>query len=127
MSTDTRDLLDVLKSELEFLENGGYRKAEKSSWRAQFIFEDSSACLNFGTSGNRRPCAECILMQFVPGNSASKDIPCRYIPLNEQGETLDSLYRTGTPDEIEALVVRWLRSQIRALEQARHSSSTQDL
>ena len=46
MASKKRDLLEVLKLELEFLKGGGYRKG--SSWRPQFIFEDSPTCLNYG-------------------------------------------------------------------------------
>lgn len=116
MAADNRSLLQVLKSELELLEKGGYRNAEKSSWRAQFIFEDSPTCLNFNASEPRHPCAECVLMEFVPADSSRERIPCRHIPLNDRGETLDSLYRTGTQDEIEAAVAKWLKAEIRALE-----------
>jgi hypothetical protein len=34
---DERDVLEVLKSELEYLENGGYSK--RGSWGPGFIFE----------------------------------------------------------------------------------------
>jgi hypothetical protein len=36
-------LLGVLKSELEFLNSGGYHKP---SWRPQFVFQDSPTCMN---------------------------------------------------------------------------------
>ena len=64
MANKKRDLLEVLRLELEFLENGGYRKVY--SWRPQFIFEDSPTCLNYGNPAARRPCSECVLMQLVP-------------------------------------------------------------
>jgi hypothetical protein len=41
MAKDGRKLLDVLKFELEFLEQGGYGRLPRESWRARFIFEDS--------------------------------------------------------------------------------------
>ena len=41
MQKDERDLLDVLKFELEFLEKGGYGRSPREAWRPQFIFEDS--------------------------------------------------------------------------------------
>jgi hypothetical protein len=47
--------------------------------------------------------------------------PCRHIPLNDEGETLDSLYNTGTDDEVETAVAKWLRAEIRALENAREN------
>lgn len=116
MTGDNRKLVSVLKAELKFLESGGYWSDRLPSWRAAFILEDSPTCLNFGRTADRRPCRECILMQFVPADQISKKVPCRHIPLNEQGETLDSLYRSGTQEEIETAVAKWLRARIRELE-----------
>ena len=41
MQKDERDLLDVLKFELQFLEDGGYGRSARTPWRPQYIFEDS--------------------------------------------------------------------------------------
>jgi hypothetical protein len=40
MATDDRNLLDVLKFELEFLEKGGYGSSPREPWRCPLIFED---------------------------------------------------------------------------------------
>ena len=66
MAQDNRKLVDVLKAELEFLKEAGYRRASGSSWRPQFVFEDSPSCLNQNRNAERRPCTECVLMQLVP-------------------------------------------------------------
>ena len=55
-------------------------------------------------------------MHFVPTERASEAIPCRHIPLNEQGQTLNSLYSTGTQEELETAVAKWLRTKIHELE-----------
>jgi len=115
---DRQKLASVLKSELTFLESGGYRYEPASRWRATLIFEDSPICLNYHLSSDRRPCDECVLMQFVPGEYRLKKVPCRYVPLNSQGETLDSLYRSGTQEEVETAVTAWLKGMIRDLESA---------
>jgi hypothetical protein len=124
MSSDTRGLLQILKSELEFLEKGGYRNPSHASWRPQFIFQDSPTCLNFENPTHPRPCSECVLMQFVPSERRGEKVPCRHIPLNEQRETIDSFYRSGTQQELETAVAQWLRSTIQSLEreQAQHLS-----
>jgi hypothetical protein len=114
MASKKRDLLEVLKLELEFLRSGGYRKM--SSWRPQFMFEDSPTCLNYGSSEHRRPCSECVLMQLVPPEFREGSVPCRHIPLNEQSETIQSLYQCGTQEELEAAVGEWLMSTIQRLE-----------
>jgi hypothetical protein len=45
-----------------------------------------------------------------------KQFPCRYIPLNERGETIDSFYRSGTQEELELDLGRWLKTTIERLE-----------
>ncbi len=116
MGEDNRDLLTALRSELEFLEKGGYRTKARATWRPHFIFQDSPTCLNFDATQPLRPCAECTLMRLIPAESANRKIPCRFIPLNEQGETIDSFYRSGTAEELEAALGAWLRSTIERLE-----------
>jgi hypothetical protein len=115
MPTDKRNLLDVLKFELEFLEQGGYGRLPRESWRPRFVFEDSPTCMNFN-SRDREPCSECLLMQFVPEDARKEQTPCIHIPLSLSGETLESLYRTGTQQEIEAALGAWLRATIHRLE-----------
>jgi hypothetical protein len=116
---DDADVLAALKSELEFLEKGGYAKP---SSHQQSIFRDSPTCLNCGVLENRRPCSECVLFEFVPVDRRKEKIPCRYIPLNEQGETLDSLYRRAIQDVIETEVSRWLRATIQEVERRQAQS-----
>lgn len=116
MSKDKRDLLSVLRSELEFLEKAGYRTTARAAWRPRFIFQDSPTCLNVDPTQPSKPCSDCILMQLTPEDRRDKKIPCRYIPLSENGETIDSFYRTGTQEELEVAVARWLKSTIARLE-----------
>ncbi|MFZ0200573.1 MAG: hypothetical protein WB523_20190 [Candidatus Sulfotelmatobacter sp.] len=115
MPRDDRNLLDVLKFELEFLEQGGYGRLPRESWRPRLIFEDSPTCMNFN-SKDREPCAECLLMQFVPDEAREEQTPCIHIPLSSAGQTLENLYRTGTQQEIEAALGAWLRTTIAKLE-----------
>jgi hypothetical protein len=119
MSKDKRNLLDVLKKELEFVEKGGYRHPARAAWRPQFMFQDSPTCLNFDPSHELKPCNDCVMSQLVPPESTLRKFPCRYIPLNEQGDTLDLLYRTATVKETEAKFVAWLKTSIARLERER--------
>ena len=116
MSKDKRQLVDVLRQELEFLEKGGYRHPSRAPWRPQFMFQDSPTCLNFNASDLPAPCTDCVMMQVVPADSQQRKFPCRYIPLNERGETLDLLYRVGTQEETQATLKNWLKSTIARLE-----------
>ena len=111
MQAPDRDLLEVLKFELQFLEQGKYRSLLQ--WRPRYIFEDSPTCKK-----GRSSCifSNCLLLDFVPPEHRSEPAPCHYIPLNEWGETVDSLYRTGTHDELEETLRGWLCAVIGRLE-----------
>ena len=122
MAKDKRDLLDVLKAELAFLEKGGYRITARVPWRPQFLFQDSPTCLNFDPAELQKPCSECVLAQLLPEKLRDKKIACRYIPLNERGETIDSFYRSGTQEELEAAFSQWLKTTITRLEQEKAES-----
>ena len=56
-------------------------------------------------------------MKFVPDELQKENSPCRFIPLNENGETIDDFYRCGTQLETEEALAGWLRSQITRIEQ----------
>ena len=123
MSADDRDILEVLKFELKFLEDGGYGRSPHAPKRPSLVFEDSLTCMNFNTQEDRKPCGDCLLMQFVPANRSSEQIPCRHIPLNSAGQTLASLYERGTQPEIEESLRDWLKSSIQRLEQERKAAT----
>ena len=116
MAKDDRDTLEVLKAELNFVKKGGYGRSPREPWRAVLALEDSPTCMNYDTKDNRTPCSECLLMQFVPESSHGEKIPCRHIPLTDNGDTLLGLYRCGTEQEIEDSLTRWLEKEIAKLE-----------
>ena len=115
MPRDQRDLLQVLKSELDFLEKGGYASPQVSSWRAPFIFEDSPSCFGH-VVGPQHSCTDCVLINLVPPQSRAECVPCRHIPITPEGATIDSLYRSGTQRELEWALDKWLRFKIKELE-----------
>jgi hypothetical protein len=119
MAEDARDILEVLKFELRFLEDGGYGRSPHTPWRPPAIFEDSPACPNFSDPARPHPCDSCLLESFVPESRRAESIPCRFIPITETGQTVDDFYRTGTQVEMEEALARWLRAQIQKLEQER--------
>jgi hypothetical protein len=116
MSHKNRDILEILRFELKFLEDGGYARSPHAPWRAAYIFEDSPTCLNFKDSARPHSCSECLLTQLVPPDLREQDVPCRFIPLNDKGQTVDSLYRTGTQAEMAEGLRDWLRREIRRIE-----------
>ncbi len=120
MQKDERDLLEVLEVELTFLEDGGYGRSPSTPWKSQlYVFEDSLTCMNYSSKENPSPCSDCVLMHLVPPEHCSEEIPCRHIPFNVFGETLDSLYRCSDQNEIEETVGGWLRATIQRLKEER--------
>jgi len=119
MSDDKRDVLEVLKFELQFLEQGGYGRSVRTPWKPTSAFQDSPSCLNFNDPARPHACSECLLSAFVPPTLQSEDVPCHHIPLNCEGETVHSLERQGTQLEIEAALKKWLKEAIARLEKER--------
>jgi hypothetical protein len=116
MNNDDREhLFDVLESELRFLEKGGYAKGNRTKWRPLFMFEDSPTCPNYSSPMPLVPCTNCVLYAFVPLARQNETVPCRHIVLNDYGETIDSLYRYGTEEELESAMIGWLKKTIQAL------------
>jgi hypothetical protein len=64
-----------------------------------------------------------LLIDFVPPDRLNEDVPCRFIPLKENGETVDDLYRCGTQVEMEKALACWLRTKIHRIEQERATAN----
>ena len=47
MSSDDRDILELLKAELDFIEQGGYGRSVRTPWQSKSIFRDSLTCVNY--------------------------------------------------------------------------------
>ena len=119
MSSDSRDILEVLKFELNFLEQGGYGRSVRTPWKPTSIFQDSLSCVNFNDPGRPHACTECLLSDFVPPEHANESVPCHHIPLNKDGETVDTMERQTTQLDLEESVKAWLRETIQRIEQDR--------
>ena len=65
MQKDERDLLEVLKFELNFMEKGGYGRSQGEPSVGIYL-EDSPTCMNYDCQKDPRPCSDCVLMQLVP-------------------------------------------------------------
>jgi len=126
MTQAEHEVLELLKFELRFLQDGGYGRSPRTPWRPSYIFEDSPSCPNLGDPTRPHPCSECLLMKFVPDELRNEKFPCRFIPLNDKDVTIDSLYRCGTQLELEEALGGWLRHQINCIEK-RVAESTDSL
>jgi hypothetical protein len=115
MSGDPRDVLEVLRFELNFLEQGGFAKSAEEG-RARSPFQDTLSCLNFGDPLRPHACHECVLYKFVPGSARTEDIPCHFIPLDPAGHTINDFLDSGDMADLERTLKTWLRRTIATLE-----------
>jgi len=117
MASDDRDILELLKVELDFIEKGGYGRSVHTQWQPKSTFQDSPTCINYGYPYRAHPCNECHLLDFVSPEHHGTEIPCHYIPLNEAGETIEDLEESGNQAKLERQVSEWLRAKINGLEE----------
>lgn len=114
---ENQDILAILKSELEFIEKGGYGVPDKREPAlASTIFADSLTCLNYGYPYRTHPCGECPLMEFVPTDKRISAMPCHHIPLDRSGRTVEKLEDQENQAGMQEAVKTWLRQTISRLE-----------
>jgi hypothetical protein len=116
MSKDERDILDLLRMELDFIEKGGYGRDVRTPWHERSVFRDSLSCVNYALPEKAHPCDECHLIDFVPKDKRNEIVPCHFIPLTESGETVDTL--DNNQSVMEDTLKQWLRKTIDELEAA---------
>ena len=120
MARDQQEMLEILKSELEFIEKGGYRAPEKQEEGAvSTMFTDSLTCLNYGYPYRVHPCSECPLMEFVPEDRRVSSMPCHHIPLDSSGQTVEAMEENENPAKMQEAVKVWLRETISRIESQR--------
>jgi hypothetical protein len=116
MSKDDRDVLEVLKAELDFIEKGGYGRSVRTPWLPTSTFQDAPSCVCFPFHSHD---SECALMQLVPPEARSESIPCHHIPLNESGDTVAAIEDKGDERQLEDALKTWLRATIERIEEER--------
>ena len=121
MSKDERDMLDLLRAELDFIEKGGYGRDVRTPWHERSVFRDSLSCVNYALPEKAHPCDECHLIDFVPPDKRNEIVPCHFIPLTEAGDTIETL--DGNQSVMENALKHWLRNKIAELEAAGEKGS----
>lgn len=119
MAKDDRDILELLKDELDFIDKGGYGRSVRTPWKPTSAFQDSLTCINYGYPYRAHPCNECHLLDFVDPEHRSEEIPCHYIRLNDSGETIEDLEPEDNEAKLESKVKHWLRTKISEIEEER--------
>ena len=121
MAKDDRDILEILKDELAFIEQGGYGRSVRTPWLSKSIFQDSLSCLNYGYPYRAHPCADCRLIDFVGPEDHSQPVPCHFIALDAAGNTLEELELEGNESKAVDAVKKWLQEKISRIEAERSS------
>lgn len=124
MVKDERDILDLLKDELSFVEHGGYGRSVRVPWQPKSALQDSLTCINYGYPYRAHPCTECHLIDFVAPEDQSAAIPCHCIPLNEAGATIEDLESEDNQAKLEGALKSWLQTKIGEIERQRASQTT---
>jgi hypothetical protein len=119
MAKDERDILELLKDELNFIESGGYGRSVRTPWQEKSAFQDSLTCINYGYPYRAHPCSECHLLDFVDPEHRTEAVPCHFIPLNRDGDTIEDLEAQDNQAKLEREVGAWLRERISEIEQGR--------
>lgn len=122
MANDDRDILELLKDELDFIGKGGYGRSVRTPWKPKSAFQDSLTCINFGDPSRSHPCDECHLIDFVPPEHRADRVPCHQIPLNEAGDTIEDLELEDNEAKLERHIKEWLRTKIGVIEKGRASA-----
>jgi hypothetical protein len=89
MSKDDRDVLEVLKAELDFIEKGGYGRSVRTPWLPTTAFQDAPSCV------------------------------CFPFHTHQSGETVAALEGRGDQQELEDALKTWLRATIEKIEEER--------
>ena len=96
MAKDDRDLLQVLESELDFLNKGGYDRSVRMPLEPTIFFQNSPICPEC-------PCRthndQYLLMQFVPEAEPLSFAPCHQASCHSIGMPL--FYKRFSPTQVD--------------------------
>jgi hypothetical protein len=113
-----KEMIEKLKFEIEMIEKGRYFPSVREPRQDPEIFRDTITCLNVGLTEKKYPCSSCFLSEFVPPEFRGSDgTICHKIPLNEKGETIESLKADDDPYKLQGTVLGWLKNTVKKLEQ----------
>ena len=117
MGFDKQEMIDQLKLEIQIIEKGGYSPSVREPRKEPRAFRDSVICLNLALEEKQYPCTSCFLIEFVPPELRdSEGDLCHKIPLNDRGDTVESLEREGDRDKLQAAILVWLKNTVARLE-----------
>ena len=127
MPDDLKQIIDQLRLQRDILKNGGYGRSVRTPWKPTELFRDSVTCLNFDEAVKQHPCGQCVLWEWVPEEHRNEEIPCHFIPLNDRGETIESLEEADNREDAEQALLRWLDSMLEHLEAKQRQSGDREI
>ena len=123
MKITKEDIIARLKLERRIFAYGGFGRSVRTAWRPTEYFRDSITCLNAGEAEKVHPCTDCFLSNYVHPAHRNENLPCHFIPLNAEGETIYSLLRIGDSDKLEQALLEWLDETIEKEQKALKAAS----
>jgi len=119
MANHDRDILKLLKEELDSIEKGGYGRSVHTLWKPESTFKDSLTGPKYGYLDRAHPCNESDLFDFVSPEQSGTALPCHNIRLNETGETIKDSEAAHSEAKLEAKLKDWLHTTIKGIEEER--------
>jgi len=118
MGFDKKEMIEQLNFEIMMIEKGRYNPSVREPGHNPEIFRDSVTCLNVDLEEKEQPCSSCFLSEFAPPEvrNAQGDI-CHKIPLNEKGDTIESLKTENDPQKLQTTVLCWMKRTVAKLEE----------
>ena len=124
MSLNKNEMIEQLKFEIEMIEKGRYYPSVRTPRQQPEIFRDTITCMNVGLTEKKYPCSTCFLSAFVsPQGRDDHGEICHKIPLNEKGDTIESLKAADDPYKLQETVLGWLKNTVTELERELTASS----
>ena len=120
MTKDARDMLELLKTELDFIKKGGYGRSVRTPRKPTSPFRGSLTCVNYALPEKAHPCSECHLIDYVPQDKQNEEVPCHFIPLNAAGDTVATLEENEP--KLEETLKGWMRRKISEIEAERQGT-----
>ncbi len=96
-----RRALGLLRIEIENLRKRGF---------------GGSLCMGIGAGPSFDCCENCPLVDLAPSEHRNAESPCRHIPLNQQGESIETILRKGDQTYLEAQLITWMEQTALCLQ-----------
>src|SRR5256712_12835189 len=115
MAKDERDVVELLKTELDFIEKGGYGRSVRTPWKETSPLRDLLTCVNYALPEKAHPCSQCHLIVIVAAVNRDEQVPCHFIPRTETGEADVEVKIIGNEERMDTALKEWACSKSQGL------------